>query len=161
MKRLFRLFLLPFLALTLAQAQNIPVEKQGRNTYSFKVPDFITVQDFEFISAVTTNNPDVYIINIRALTPDKKTDTNVKGKLLFEINNQQVFVDFTNGQGHTKATIKGTRDITMRAVDSDVTRKGTIKNPFPWDKIAGGLLALALLAFIILRRRKRKPNTIQ
>jgi hypothetical protein len=155
MKRLFRLFLLPFFALTFAQAQDIPVEKKERNTYSFNVPDFIVVRDFEFVSAITTAKPDVYIINVRALTANKETDVNLFGKLLFEINGQQQLVDFKAGLGNTTATIKGTRDITMRAVDTDVTRKGTIKNPFPWDKIVGGLVALALLAFIILRRRKK------
>jgi hypothetical protein len=159
MKRLFWLFILPFFALTFAQAQDIPVEKKERNTYSFSVPDFVVVQDFEFVSAVTTAKPDEYIINVRALTANKETDVNLYGKLLFEINGQQKLVDFKAGLGNTIVTIKGTRDITMRAVDTDITRKGTIKNPFPWDKIIGSLVVLALLAFVILRRRKKNRNT--
>ena len=158
MRRLFWLFLLPFFALTFVQAQDIPVEKKDRNTYSFSVPDFVVVKDFEFVSAVTTANPDEYIINVRALTANKETDVNLYGKLLFEINGQQKLVDFKAGLGNTTAAIKGTREITMRAVDTDVTRKGTIKNPFPWDKIIGGLVALTLLAFIILRRRKKSKT---
>lgn len=155
MKRLFWLFLLPLFAINFAQAQDIPVEKKERNTYSFNVPDFVVVQDFEFVSAITTAKPDEYIINVRALTANKETDVNLYGKLLFEINGQQKLVDFKAGLGNTVATIKDTHEITMRAVDTDVTRKGTIKNPFPWDKIVGALVVLTLLAFIILRRRKK------
>ena len=85
MKRLFSLFSLLFLLNLSGLAQDIPVEQKDRNTYTFKLPDYLVVQDFEFISAITTNQPDVYVINIKALDADKKTDEKIQGKILFEI----------------------------------------------------------------------------
>ncbi|MFC5271476.1 hypothetical protein [Adhaeribacter terreus] len=159
MKRLFTAFLIPFFALTAVFAQQeIPVEKKERNEYTFKMPDYITVQDFEFISAITTDQPNVYIINIRALDDAKQADKRVQGKLLFEINGQTLPVDFRDGLGSAKAEIKGTEKITMHAVDSDITRTGTISHPFNWSKIIGLVLALAALGAVVwfIQRRKKK-----
>ncbi|MBK0404909.1 hypothetical protein I5M27_18100 [Adhaeribacter sp. BT258] len=158
MKKLFAAFLIPFFAFTAVFAQQeIPVEKKDRNEYTFKMPDYITVQDFEFVSAITTDQPDVYIINIRALDAEKKQDANVKGKLLFEINGHMLPVDFTDGLGSAKVEIKGTDKITMRAVDSDITRTGTIAHPFNWSKIGGLVLALVALGAVVwFIQRKRK-----
>jgi hypothetical protein len=161
MKRLFCCFFLLFSVCLTVFAQDIPVEKQDRNTYSFSVPDFVVVKDFELISAVTTETPDTYLINVRALTPDKQTDTNIQGKLLFEINGKQQFIEFKDGLAQTQAIIKDTDQITMRAVDSDVTRTGTIKHPFPWDKIAGVAVVLLLLAVILIRRRRKRRNALK
>src|SRR5688572_3141511 len=86
MKRLFSIFSLLIAINFSGIAQDIPVEQKDRNTYSFKLPDYLVVQDFEFISAVTTSQPDVYVINIKALTSDKKLDEKIQGKILFEIN---------------------------------------------------------------------------
>jgi len=160
MKRLFFAFLIPFFALTAVFAQDIPVKEKSRNEYTFTMPDYITVQDFEFVSAVTTNQPDVYIINIQALNADKKQDKTINGKLLFEINGATLPVDFSEGLGSVKAAIKGTDKITMRAVDSDITRTGTLAHPFNWSKIAGLALAVAVLAMVIwlLQKRKKAKN---
>jgi hypothetical protein len=158
MKRLFAAFLIPFFAFTATFAQEIPVEKKDRNEYTFKMPDYITVQDFEFISAVTTNQPDLYVINIRALDDAKQPDTRINGKLLFEINGQLVPVDFHEGIGSVQAQIKGTDKITMHALDSDITRTGTISHPFNWSKIIGLLVALAALGALVwfIQRKKKK-----
>lgn len=156
MKRLFSLFLILFSAFAPAISQDISVEKQDRNTYSFSVPDFVTVQDFELESAITTETPDLYLINVRALTQEKQTDTNIQGQLLFEINGKQQFITFKAGLAQVKAVVKGTDEIKVRAVDSNVTRTGTIKHPFPWDKIAGVSVVLLLLAIILIRRRRKK-----
>lgn len=158
MKRLFSLFALLFFFTLSGIAQDIPVEKEDRNTYSFKLPDYLVVHDFEFISAVTTDQPDVYVINIKALTPDKKLDDKIQGKILFEINGQTFPVDFSNGLGSIKTEISGTDKITMRAIDSNVTRVGNIEHPFHWSKIAGLLLAVAVLALVIWQIRKRRKN---
>jgi len=158
MKRLFCLFsIVFFLGLTLT-AQDIPVKKEDKNSYSFEVPTFITVQDFEFVSAVTTDNPDIYIINIRALNTDKKTDERVNGGLLFEINGKMLPVLFTNGAGKVEAEIKGTDKITMKAVDTNVTRTGKINHPFPWEKIAGLAVAVVVLGLVIWFVQKRKKR---
>ncbi|KAA9333598.1 hypothetical protein [Adhaeribacter soli] len=156
MKRLFSLLCLSFFALCSSFAQDIPVEQQDRNTYSFKVPSFIVVQDFEFISAVTTDQPDVYIINLRAINANREVDTKVNGKLLFEINDVMLPVDFRDGIGQVRAEIKGTNEIKMRAVDSDITHVGTIEHPFGWGKIAGLALAVAVLGLVIWQIQKRK-----
>ena len=156
MKRLFSLFSLLFLLSFSSFSQDIPVEQKDRNTYTFKLPDYLVVKDFEFVSAVTTDQPDVYVINIKAVNADKKLDENIQGKILFEINGQTVPVDFRNGLGSIKTEIKGTDKITMRAVDSNVTRVGNIEHPFNWSKIAGLLLAVAVLALVIWQIRKRK-----
>ena len=163
MKRLFILFLIPFLSSLFATAQQeIPVEKKDRSTYTFKVPEFITVQDFEMVSAVTTNQPDLYVLNIRAKDASGNTDPAIQGKLLFEINGETKPVDFVDGLGQVQAEIKGTDKITMRAIDSDVTRTGTIKHPFNWSKIAGLALAVIVLAAVIwfIQKRKKKTNKV-
>jgi len=158
MKRLFSIFSLLILINFSGLAQDIPVEQKDRNTYSFKLPDYLVVQDFEFISAVTTSQPDVYVINIKALTSDKKLDEKIQGKILFEINGQTFPVDFRNGLGSIKTEIQGTDKITMRAVDSNVTRVGNIEHPFNWSTIGGLLLAVAVLALVIWQIRKRRRN---
>ena len=159
MKRLFAAFFIPFFALTAAFAQQeIQVEEKDRNEYTVKMSQYIVVQDFEFISAITTDQSNIYIINIRALNAEKEQDTNVKGKLLFEINGQMLPVDFVDGMGSVKAEIKGTDKITMRAVDSDITRTGTISHPFDWSKLGGLILAIAALGALVwfIQRRKKK-----
>ena len=157
MKRLFGAFLIPFFACFSAFSLDIPVEKKDHNEYTFRLPDYITVQDFEFVSAITTDQPDLYIINIRALDSEKNQDKTINGKLLFEINGATLPVDFTEGLGNVKAQIKGTDKITMRAVDSDITRTGTISHPFNWSKIGGLILAVAALgAFVWFIQRKKK-----
>ena len=156
MKRLFSLISLAFLISFSGLAQDIPVEQKDRNTYSFKLPDYLVVRDFEFVSAVTTNQPDVYIINIRALKGENQVDEKIQGKILFEINGETLPVEFTNGLGNVQAEIKGTDKITMRAVDSDVTRVGNIEHPFDWTKIGGLLLAAVVLAIVIWQIRKRR-----
>jgi hypothetical protein len=158
MKRLFTLIYLSFFAASFLLAQDIPVEQKERNTYSFKLPDYIVVQDFEFVSAVTTNQPDVYVINIKAIDDKKKLDEHINGKLLFEINGEMLPVDFRKGMGQVQATIKGTDKITMRAVDSDITHSGTINHPFHWTKILGLALSLAVLALVIWQIQKRKKR---
>ena len=156
MKRLFSLISLAFLISFSGLAQDIPVEQKDRNTYSFKLPDYLVVRDFEFVSAVTTNQPDVYIINIRALKGENQVDEKIQGKILFEINGETLPVEFTNGLGSVQAEIKGTDKITMRAVDSDVTRVGNIEHPFDWTKIGGLLLAAVVLTIVIWQIRKRR-----
>ena len=156
MKSLFSLLSLLFLLSFSGFAQDIPVKQKDRNTYSFNMQNFVLVHDFEFVSAVTTNTPDRYVINIRALNADKKTDENIQGKILFEINGKTLPVDFRKGLGNVITEIKGTDKITMRAVDSNVTRTGTIEHPFNWSKIAGLLLAVVVLALVIWQLRKRR-----
>ena len=78
------------------------------------------------------------------------------GKLLFEINGEMLPVDFREGIGQVRATIKGTDEIKMRAVDSDITHVGTIEHPFGWGKIAGLALAVAVLALVVWQIQKRK-----
>ena len=156
MKRLFSLISLAFLISFSGLAQDIPVEQKDRNTYSFKLPDYLVVRDFEFVSAVTTNQPDVYIINIRALKGENQVDEKIQGKILFEINGETLPVEFTNGLGSVQAEIKGTDKITMRAVDSNVTRVGNIEHPFDWTKIGGLLLAAVVLTVVIWQIRKRR-----
>lgn len=158
MKRLFLLICLSFYTLTSLSAQDITVEKKDRSTYSFKVPAFIVVQDFEFISAVTTDQPDVYVINLRAIDAEKKVDKNVNGKLLFEINGQMLPVDFREGLGQVRTHITGTDEINMRAVDSDITHVGTIEHPFGWGKITGLVLVLGVLALVIWQLQKRRKR---
>ena len=159
MKRLFAAFFIPFFALTAAFAQQeIQVEEKERNEYTVKMSQYIVVQDFEFISAITTDQSNIYIINIRALNAEKEQDTNVKGKLLFEINGQMLPVNFVDGMGSVKAEMKGTDKITMRAVDSDITRTGTISHPFDWSKMGGLILAISALGALVwfIQRRKKK-----
>lgn len=158
MQRLFSLFSLAFLLSFSGLAQDIPVEQKERNTYSFKLPEYLVVHDFEFVSAITTSQPDVYIINIRALQGENQVDEKIQGKILFEINGETVPVDFRNGLGQVQAVIKGTDKITMRAVDSDVTRIGNIEHPFDWTKIGGLLLAAVVLTLVIWQVRKRKKQ---
>ncbi len=156
MQRLFSTIFLLFLINLSVTAQDIPVKQEDQSTYSFKLPDYLVVQDFEFVSAVTTKTPDLYIINIRALGTDKKIDEGVKGKHLFEINGQTLPVEFTNGAGSVQVEIKGTDTITMRAIDANVTRTGSINHPFNWSKIGGLLLAFIALMLVIWQVRKRR-----
>ena len=156
MQRLLSTFFLLFLTVFNNFAQDIPVKKEEKNTYSFKLPDYLLVKDFEFVSAVTTETPDLYLINVRALDAAKKIDENIQGKLLFEINGQTLPVDFTNGLGRVQVEIKGTDKITMRAVDSNVTRTGSINHPVSWSKIGGLLLVVAVLAVVVWQVRKRR-----
>lgn len=158
MKRLFSLFSLLFLFSFNLVAQDIPVEQKDRNTYSFSLSDYLLVRDFEFVSAVTTDVPDRYVINIQALTPDKKVDDKIQGKILFEINGQTLPVEFRSGKGSVITEIKGTDKITMRAVDTNVTRTGNIEHPFNWSKIGGFALAAAVLALVIWQIKKRRKN---
>ena len=142
--------------LVTAKAQDIPVKQEDRNTYSFNTGEAIRIKNFEFVSAITTDQPDIYIINVRALTGENKTDATIQGKLLFEINGKQELVDFREGIGQVRTTIKGTDKITMRDVDSHITRVGSIKHPMNWSKIGGLALVVAVLAAVILWRRKKK-----
>lgn len=156
MKSTFFSILILFLSVCLVFAQEIEVKQQDRHTYTFSTAEVIRIKNFEFVSAITTDKPDVYVINVRALTADNQTDEGIVGKLLFEINGKQEVVDFRKGLGSVTVTIKGTDKITMRDVDSDITRVGTISHPVSWGKIAGLALAVAVLAAVILWRRKKK-----
>ncbi len=118
-------------------------------------PQFIVVRDFKVTEVQPTGKEDEYALTLLALTQRGEPDQRVMGGILFEIDGKSILVPFQQG-GVGDVTVRARPDadeITLRAVDSNVTHQAQLptSRPLPW--ILGG--GVALLFILVAARRFR------
>jgi hypothetical protein len=157
----FFCFLMLLLAGLQAQAQEIPVQKEDRSSYTFTVPAFIVLTDFEILSAVPHEKENEYLVQVRALNSQKQTDASIRGNIVFEINGKAQPVKFIDGLGRVVVNLQDQDELVMKDLDSGIVRKGKITKPVRWYgllMLIPGVLVLWLIVSRVLRRRKQKDG---
>jgi hypothetical protein len=150
-------FVLLLLSVFRLQAQDIPVKQEDRSTYSFVVPEYIVITDFEIVSAIEQKEPGNYLVQVRALNARRETDTGIRGNIVFEINGHHKPVLFSDGIGQVVVNLKDQEELVMKDLDSEIIRKGKINKPQRWYGLLMLIPALVILYLIISRiMRKRR-----
>ncbi|MBC7449672.1 MAG: hypothetical protein H7330_16600, partial [Hymenobacteraceae bacterium] len=118
-------------------------------------PQYIVVRDFRVTEIQPTGKDDEYALTLLALTQSGEPDQRVMGGILFEIDDKSTLVPFQQG-GVGDVIVKAqpnADEITIRAVDSNVTHKVELPQRYRW--LLWGL-ALVPLAMWLLRRYRAK-----
>lgn len=172
-----RQFLIPLLLLLLAGSvgrtasaqtggQEVPLQQgASRDEMTFSLGDsattgagaqYIVIHNFKIIDLEPTGKEDEYALTILAVTPDGEPDQHVVGGILFDIDGQSTVIPFDQG-GVGDVVVKakhGASQITLRAVDSSVTRSVDLPNRRWWLFAAGGLVIILIVVARRLRQRQ-------
>ncbi len=130
----------------------------SRDEVSFSTdngPQYIVVHDFRVTEIQPTGKEDEYALTLLALTQGGEPDQRVMGGILFEIDDQSTLVPFQQG-GVGDVIVKAqpnADEITIRAVDSNVTHKVELPQPYRW--LLWGLALVPLVMWLLRRYRKR------
>lgn len=134
---------------------------QNRDEVTFSTengPQYIVIYDFKVTEVQPTGKEDEYALTLLALTQRGEPDQRVMGGILFEIDGKSTIVPFQQG-GVGDVTVKAKSDadeITLRAVDSNVTHQAPLptSRPLPW--LIGGGIVVVILVLAARRRRARQ-----
>jgi hypothetical protein len=125
-------------------------------------PQFIVVRDFKVTEIQPTGNDDEYTLTLLALTTAGEPDQRVVGGILFEVDGKSTLIPFEQG-GVGDFTVKAqpnAGEVTLRAVDSNVTHKIELprSSRLPWFLSGGGAILILIIA--LSRRRARQAKSV-